>query len=79
MLESQGIKVKAFFPLHESIAIREGFYAECFPSFEWPWKARIESLKNYYGESVGFYFAFMTHYNSWLLYFAALRYHIDNP
>ena len=29
--------------------------------------SEVSSIKNYFGEKVGFYFAWMTHYTAWLL------------
>lgn len=59
--------VVGIFPLHNEndlIAMERGFME--FATL--PWKHNIEDLKDYFGEKIGLYFTYLTHYTSWLLY-----------
>mmetsp|Transcript_49259 Transcript_49259/g.111764 ORF Transcript_49259/g.111764 Transcript_49259/m.111764 type:complete len:566 (-) Transcript_49259:236-1933(-) len=38
----------------------------------WPWKLPIDDIKEYFGEQIAFYFAFLAHVTTWLLPLSAL-------
>jgi hypothetical protein len=35
--------------------------------FMWPWNSPMDMIKDYFGEKVGLYFLFLTHYTTWLV------------
>lgn len=40
--------------------------------FAVPWLTPVEAIRNYFGERIGLYFAFQSHYTSWLIFAAAV-------
>jgi hypothetical protein len=55
--------------LHDVVELRE--LEEVFLTFvEAPWKMAVNECKDYFGEKIGFYFLFLSHYTTWLGYAA---------
>ena len=55
----------AFYPLHnlkERAALSEKWVGKCIL----PWNQPLDMIKEYLGEKIGLYFAFLAHYTSWL-------------
>jgi len=55
----------AFFPLHH--AQMKQALEEAWMPLDWPWKLPMWGIKEYFGEEVGFYFAFLGHLTSFLV------------
>lgn len=57
----------AFFPLHDYDELRS-LQSEWIVTFQWPSKQPLETVRNYMGEKITLYFAWLGCYTSWLLY-----------
>jgi len=56
----------SFFPLHDLVELRE--LEEKWLRFcQVPWKQRVDSAKDYFGEKIGMYFLWLGHYTTWLI------------
>lgn len=58
--------ILGFFPIHDLVELREleeKWLRFCQP----PWKQHVDSVKDYYGEKIGLYFAWLGHYTTWLI------------
>lgn len=55
-----------FFPIHDAVELRE-LEEKWVRMCELPWKQRVDIVKDYFGEKIGFFFLFLGHYTSWLL------------
>lgn len=60
----------ACFPLHEEHHVA-ALYAKWMDFRKWPWQQPYDDIKDYFGEKVALYFAWLGHYTTWLI-FAAL-------
>ena len=55
-----------FSPIHDYVelkAIEEGWLRFIQP----PWRQRVDSVRDYFGEKVAMYFLFLGHYSTWLI------------
>jgi len=59
-------KILRWFPAHNPTGIAKltSFWAD---SFRAPWSIPVDAVKNYFGERVGFYFAFLGHFALWII------------
>jgi hypothetical protein len=59
-------KIVRWFPAHNpaGIAKMTSIWAD---SFRAPWSVPIDAVKNYFGERVAFYFAFLGHFAQWII------------
>ncbi|CAM9350095.1 unnamed protein product [Choristocarpus tenellus] len=58
--------VMAFFPLHDKIELR-ALQFRWLNYFQFPWNQPIDDVKDYFGEKVGLYFLWLSHYTTWLM------------
>lgn len=61
----------AFFPLHDVVELREleeKWLRLCQP----PWLQHVDLVKDYFGEKIGLFFAWLGHYTTWLISAAVL-------
>jgi len=59
-------KIKAFFPLHKPMKRDE--LTKTWLQFNFlPWTEPIDQIKNYFGERIGLYDSFLSHYTTWLM------------
>ncbi|CAM9174547.1 unnamed protein product, partial [Ectocarpus fasciculatus] len=58
-------QVLAIFPLHDQQRVAD-FATTWYSPSVMPWNQPYEDIKDYFGEKMGLYFAFMTHYTMWL-------------
>jgi hypothetical protein len=56
----------AFFPLHDYVELR-ALEEKWLVFFQLPWKQDVDSVKDYFGEKIGMYFLWLSHYTSWLI------------
>ena len=63
--------VLASFPIHEYDELKKLTLA-WLTLWSWPWNQPIEKVKDYYGERIGFYFLFLQHYCTLLMWPALL-------
>lgn len=59
-------KILRWFPAHNptGIAKMTSIWAD---SFRAPWSVPVDAVKNYFGERVAFYFAFLGHFALWII------------
>jgi hypothetical protein len=58
-------QVLSIFPLHDQQKLRD-FKQSWYQWSVMPWNQPIDDIKDYFGEKMGLYFAFMSHYTIWL-------------
>ena len=63
--------VLAAFPIHEFVELRR-LTLNWLTLWAFPWKQPIEQVKDYYGERIGFYFLYLQHYVTLLMWPALL-------
>jgi len=67
-------------PLQSFFALNNDFFNPAISKKEYMisvscygvWNERVENLRDYYGENVAFYFAFLVHYSKWLMSLAVM-------
>ncbi|OQR85391.1 anoctamin-like protein [Achlya hypogyna] len=59
--------ILACYPLHNEDEIAH-LAATWIPRVAAPWKQPISEIRDYFGERIGFYFAYLGHYTTWLMY-----------
>ena len=59
-------QVLAIFPLHDPHRIKD-FAKSWYAPSVMPWNMPYDDIKDYYGEKMGLYFAFVSHYTQWLI------------
>jgi len=59
-------KIASFFPLHDSRRLQV-LHDEWLDRKVMPWKQPLFKVKEYFGEKIGLYFQFMSHYTYWLI------------
>jgi anoctamin-10/anoctamin-7 len=55
----------AYVPLHDEVALRE-LESKWVTLVQLPWYQCVADVKDYFGEKIGLYFAWLGHYTSWL-------------
>jgi hypothetical protein len=58
--------ILGFFPLHDHVELTK-LAVSWLQLFQWPWNQPNTEIKDYYGEKIGLYFLWLSHYTSWLL------------
>jgi hypothetical protein len=55
-----------FYPLHDHVELTN-LAVNWLQVFQWPWNQPNTQIKDYFGEKIGLYFLWLSHYTSWLL------------
>jgi anoctamin-10/anoctamin-7 len=63
--------ILAYFPLHDFVELR-ALEEKWMIFLQLPWHQNIHVIKDYYGEKVGVYFAWLGHYTSFLMLAASI-------
>lgn len=58
---------QAAFPLHDYREL-DKIQRRWLKLLAWPWEQPFDLIKNYFGEKIGLYFLWLSHYTSWLLF-----------
>lgn len=58
--------IEEYSPLHDDVNLRE-LEADWITLFQMPWNQATAKVKDYYGEKIGLYFAWLGHYTQWLM------------
>ena len=58
--------VLAAFPLH-TWPEKHSLEHATLNLFAFPWHTPIDMIKDYFGEKIGIYYLFLTHYTTWLI------------
>lgn len=59
--------IKDFFPLHDEVELRS-LEQRWFIFWQWPSNTPISPVKDYFGEKIGLFFAYLSHYTTWLFW-----------
>lgn len=63
--------ILSFMPLHDTVELRQ-VEEQWLCIFQAPWKLHLDGMKNYFGEKIGLYFAFLGFYTAALIPAAVL-------
>jgi hypothetical protein len=58
--------ILGFYPLHDHVELTD-LALQWLQMFQWPWNQPNNQIKDYFGEKIGLYFLWLSHYTSWLL------------
>merc|ERR1711871_1187016 len=58
--------IQDYSPVHDEVKLRE-LESKWILLFQLPWNQKVSDVKNYFGERIGLYFAWLGHFTSWLV------------
>ncbi|OQS02448.1 anoctamin, partial [Thraustotheca clavata] len=63
--------ILAYYPLHNKQEI-ENLRVKWIPAVAVPWKQPLNEIRDYFGKRIAFYFGYLGHYTTWLIYLSVI-------